>query len=73
MAIKAQAPIVPVAITGGTAAMRRGSRLVYPAEITIMVGLPIETAGVSLDERDDLIDRVRAEIVELVRTLREGT
>jgi 1-acyl-sn-glycerol-3-phosphate acyltransferase len=72
MAIKAQAPIVPVAITGGTAAMRRGSRLIYPAEITIKVGPPIETAGLSLDERDDLIDRVRAEIVELVRSLHEG-
>src|SRR5258705_6412144 len=61
MAIKAQAPIVPVVITGGTAAMKRGSRLVYPAEITIKVGRPIETAGVALDERDELIDRVRDE------------
>jgi 1-acyl-sn-glycerol-3-phosphate acyltransferase len=71
MAIKAQAPIVPVAVTGGTAAMKRGSRLVYPAQITIKAGRPIETAGLSLDERDQLIDRVRAEIAELLRTLHD--
>jgi len=68
MAIKAQAPIVPVAITGGRSAMRRGSWLVYPARITIKVGPPIETAGLSLDERDDLIERVRAVIAGLLRS-----
>ena len=69
MAIKAQAPIVPVAITGGRSAMRRGSWLVYPARIRITVGPPIETAGLSLDDRDELIDRVRDSIAELLRGL----
>src|SRR5439155_26983137 len=59
MAIQAQAPIVPVAIWGGRAAMKRGSRLVYPARITTRVGPPIETAGLTLDDRDALIERVR--------------
>lgn len=67
MALKAQAPIVPVAITGGRGAMRRGSPLVYPACLTIRVGRPIETAGMSLNDRDALIDRVRAAITELLR------
>jgi 1-acyl-sn-glycerol-3-phosphate acyltransferase len=74
MAIKAQAPIVPVAITGGRAAMRRGSWLVYPARIRIKVGPPIETAGFSLDDRDELIERVRDRIAELLRGLNaDGT
>jgi 1-acyl-sn-glycerol-3-phosphate acyltransferase len=71
MAIKAQAPIVPVAITGGRAAMKRGSRLIYPVHVTMKVGQPIETAGVSLDDRDQLIERVRAEIAALLRSVRE--
>jgi len=71
MAIKAQAPIVPVAITGGRAAMKRGSPWIYPVRITIKVGQPIETAGVALDERDELIDRVRTEIAHLLRSLHE--
>jgi 1-acyl-sn-glycerol-3-phosphate acyltransferase len=66
MAIQAQAPIVPVAIYGGRAAMRRGSSLVYPARIRIMVGQPIETTGMTTGDRDRLIERVRAAISEML-------
>src|SRR3954471_24707278 len=38
MAIKAQAPIVPVAVQGGRAAMRRGSKVIRPATVTIRIG-----------------------------------
>ena len=66
MAIKAQAPIVPVAVQGGRAAMRRGSWLIYPVTMTIRVAPPIETAGIGLDQRDDLIERVRNAIEALL-------
>jgi 1-acyl-sn-glycerol-3-phosphate acyltransferase len=66
MAIKAQAPIVPVAITGGRDAMRRGSYLVYPVVIRIRVGQPIPTAGLSLKERDLLIEQTRAAMMVLM-------
>ena len=46
--------------------MRRGSRLIWPAAITIRVGAPIETAGVSLKDRDPLIERVRLAISDLL-------
>jgi 1-acyl-sn-glycerol-3-phosphate acyltransferase len=68
MAIKAQAPVVPVAIQGGRAAMQRGSSIIRPVTILIRVGRPIETAGLDVDERDALIVRVRQAIGEL----REG-
>ena len=45
MAIKAQAPIVPVAVQGGTAAMRKGSFIIRPVTVSIRIGEPIETAG----------------------------
>jgi 1-acyl-sn-glycerol-3-phosphate acyltransferase len=66
MAIKAGAPIVPVAISGGRDAMQRGSKIIKPVNISIRVGPPIETAGVSLDDRDQLIERVRGRIAELL-------
>jgi 1-acyl-sn-glycerol-3-phosphate acyltransferase len=66
MAIKAQAPIVPVAVRGGRAAMKKGSPLVYPALVTINVGWPIETSGLTLAERDTLIERVRQAIAALL-------
>jgi 1-acyl-sn-glycerol-3-phosphate acyltransferase len=67
MAIKAQAPVVPIAVQGGRDAMRRGSWIIYPVTMTIRVGPPVPTAGLDLAERDDLIARVRHEIELLVQ------
>jgi 1-acyl-sn-glycerol-3-phosphate acyltransferase len=66
MAIKAGAPIVPVAIQGGRSAMRRGSTIIRPVTVSIRVGKPIETAHLTLDDRDALIVRVRAAIAGLL-------
>ena len=66
MAIKAQAPIVPVSIEGGREAMRRGSRIIRPVLITVRVGTPIETAGLALEDRAALIARVRERIAALL-------
>jgi 1-acyl-sn-glycerol-3-phosphate acyltransferase len=71
MAILAQAPIVPVAIRGGRAAMQKGSWLIRPVDVNIRVGAPIETAGMSADDRDALIARVRREIELLLRMSRD--
>jgi len=68
MAIKAQAPIVPVAISGGRDAMRKGSWLVRPVMCRIRIGEPVETTGMDVDDRDELIEVVRARIEELLKT-----
>lgn len=67
MAIEGQAPIVPVAIHGGRAAMRKGSPWVRPVDITIRIGRPVPTAGLTLDQRDELIAQVRGEIEAMLR------
>jgi 1-acyl-sn-glycerol-3-phosphate acyltransferase len=59
MAIQAQAPIVPVAVQGGRAAMRKGSTIVHPVHVSVRIGEPIPTKGLTLDDRDALIERVR--------------
>ncbi|MCA1584396.1 MAG: 1-acyl-sn-glycerol-3-phosphate acyltransferase [Acidobacteria bacterium] len=66
MAIKAQAPIVPVATTGGRASMRRGSAIIRPVTVSVRVGEPIPTAGLTLADRDALIERVRERIHALL-------
>ena len=66
MALKAQAPIVPVAIQGGRDAMRRGSRIILPVHVSIRVGEPIETRGMTMADRDTLIARVRERIEALL-------
>ena len=66
MAIKAGVTIVPVAIQGGRAAMRRGSPIIRPVTVCIRVGKPIETAHLTLDHLDELIVRVREAIAALL-------
>ena len=66
MAIQAQAPIVPVAIQGGRAAMRKGSALVRPVKVSVRIGTPIPTAGLAIDDRDALIQKVRDEVERLL-------
>jgi 1-acyl-sn-glycerol-3-phosphate acyltransferase len=67
MAIKAQAPIVPVAISGGRDAMRKGSAIIRPVKVEVRIGDPVETVGCTLEERDALIAVVRERIESLLR------
>ena len=66
MAIEAQAPIVPVAVQGGRDAMRKGSAFVRPVNVLVRVGSPIPTAGMTMNDRDELIAKVRTEIAGLL-------
>lgn len=66
MAIDAQVPVVPVAVQGGRASMRKGSAIVRPVRVTVRIGEPIPTAGLTLDDRDALISRVRTEVERLL-------
>jgi 1-acyl-sn-glycerol-3-phosphate acyltransferase len=69
MAILAQAPIVPVAIRGGRAAMQKGSWIIRPVVVDIAVGEPVETTGMAAGDRDALISVVRARIEGLLGKL----
>jgi len=66
MAIEAQVPIVPVAVRGGRDAMRKGSAFVQPVMVSVRVGSPIPTAGLTMADRDALITRVRTDIRALL-------
>ncbi len=66
MAIKAQAPIVPVAIKGARAAMRKGSPIITPVTVSVRLGEPVETTGLTLDDRDHLVTTVRQRIAGML-------
>jgi 1-acyl-sn-glycerol-3-phosphate acyltransferase len=67
MALKARAPIVPVAVTGGRQALKKGSWIIRPVTVRIRVGQPIETAGVDSGRPVELIRHVRREIEALLK------
>jgi 1-acyl-sn-glycerol-3-phosphate acyltransferase len=66
MAIKAQVPIVPVAIVGGRDAMRKGSAFVKPVKVSVRIGRPVPTAGLTVERRDEVVAAVRAEVQALL-------
>ena len=66
MAIRGQAAIVPVAIQGAAAAMRKGSPFIRPVTVSVRFGPPIETAGTESSQRNALIARTRAAIEQLL-------
>jgi 1-acyl-sn-glycerol-3-phosphate acyltransferase len=67
MALSAQAPIVPVAVSGGRASMRKASWIVRPVDVDVRIGEPVETTGLTTDDRDQLIAVVRERIASLLK------
>lgn len=66
MAIKAQVPVVPVAIVGGRDAMRKGSAIVRPVRVSVRIGRAVATTGLTIDQRDEVVAAVRAEVQKLL-------
>jgi 1-acyl-sn-glycerol-3-phosphate acyltransferase len=66
MALKAQAPVVPVAIVGARDAMEKGSFVIKPVTIEVRFGEPVETRGMAPTDRDALAVTVRARVAALL-------
>jgi 1-acyl-sn-glycerol-3-phosphate acyltransferase len=66
MAIKAGAPVIPIAILGARDAMRKGSPVIWPVTVTVRLGLPIETSGMTLEDRDALATEARSRVEQLL-------
>jgi 1-acyl-sn-glycerol-3-phosphate acyltransferase len=66
MALKAQVPVVPVAVQGGIASMRKGSWIIRPTTVTVRIGEPVQTRGMDLSDRDTLAEMVRSRVEELL-------
>lgn len=65
MAIRAQVPIVPMAIIGTHELLPIHTGQFYPVPVTLAVGEPIETEGYSMREIDQLTKRLSDEICRL--------
>jgi len=65
LAIRAQVPLVPIGLTGVFDVLPIHTRHFYPGEVTLHVGEPIETAGMTIRQVDELTARLKAEIEAL--------
>ena len=64
IAVRAGAPVVPVAIQGTRAAMRKGSPIVRPVTVSVRIGAPLESAAPGGEAA--LLERTRAAVAELL-------
>ena len=67
LAVESQVPIVPIAVDGAQLALRKHSLRLYGHPIRVVVGAPIETRGLTLADRDELLRRTRLAIIDLHR------
>lgn len=66
MAIKAQVPVVPIAILGADYAMPRGRFYATPCRIVVRIGEPVATTGLGFEDRDRLAADVRRRMEEMI-------
>ena len=62
LAIRAQLPLVPIALSGVYDLMPMHTHHLYPGTLTVSIGQPIETAGMTMRQVDELTARLRAAI-----------
>jgi 1-acyl-sn-glycerol-3-phosphate acyltransferase len=67
LAIESGVPIVPMAIEGAHRVLPSDGFHVRPGTVHVNVGAPIETNGLTADDRDALIERVRSAVIDLNR------
>ncbi|MGB7985657.1 MAG: lysophospholipid acyltransferase family protein [Terracidiphilus sp.] len=66
LAIRAQVPLVPMALNGVFELLPMHTRHFFPGELMLRVGRPIETRGMSLRQTDELTEQLRVAIQELI-------
>lgn len=66
LAIEARADVVPTAVLGSRAVMRKHSLLIHPGTITVRFGEPIEVAGMTMAQRDQLMHDSREAVARLL-------
>jgi len=66
LAIRAQVPLVPIALTGVYDLLPIHTRHLYPGELSVRVGEPIETKGMTARQTEELNVRLRSAIEQLL-------
>ncbi len=68
-AIGSGAPVVPCYVAGAFGIQPKGSIRVHKSAMHIALGAPIPAAGLTLEDRDALLDRVEAAVQALKASL----
>jgi 1-acyl-sn-glycerol-3-phosphate acyltransferase len=69
LAIRAQVPLVPIALSGVYDLMPIHTHHIYPGKLTLRAGEPIETTGMTVRQTGELTERLRGAIQEMLGQL----
>jgi 1-acyl-sn-glycerol-3-phosphate acyltransferase len=73
LAIRAQVPLVPIALFGVYDLLPIHTRHFYPGKLQITIGEPIKTTGLHMRQAEELTERLRQAIANLSgERIREG-
>lgn len=72
LAIRAQAPLVPIALKGVYDLLPIHTHHFYPSELTVQVGEPIETRGMTVRQNGELTERLRLAIDAMLNEPERG-
>jgi 1-acyl-sn-glycerol-3-phosphate acyltransferase len=67
IAINAGVPVVPVALIGSEKILPFGSGTVSPGKVTLRIGNPVPTTGLTVKDRAALTERLYADVYDLLR------
>jgi 1-acyl-sn-glycerol-3-phosphate acyltransferase len=62
LALRSELPILPIAVDGTYDVYRAGARWITPGPVTVRVGTPIPTAGLTVRDKDRLLEESRGQI-----------
>jgi 1-acyl-sn-glycerol-3-phosphate acyltransferase len=65
LAIRAQVPLVPIALSGAYDLLPIHTRHFFPCAVTLAAGEPIQTTGMSVRQTEELTQRARSAIAAL--------
>lgn len=66
MALEAQVPLVPAAVAGTHRILEKGTAAIHARPAAIVIGQPIQTAGMSVEARSELTEQAHAEVARLL-------
>ena len=66
LAIRAQVPLVPIALRGVYDLLPIHTHHLHPGDLTLVAGEPIDTTGMNVRQTDELTARLRAAIEEML-------
>lgn len=66
MALEAQVPLVPVAIAGTWRILEKGGRAIHARPSALVIGEPLQTAGLTASARDELTLKAHAQVERLL-------